>query len=88
MHVSISMPWQDRPLYSFGTKYILLRSCDYGSHCCNEIMECGTSEDAGYDIEPESLYLHVLPANQAEEYQHIRTYQKLGQFAAILPTCS
>ena len=33
MDVSISMPWQDRPLYSFGTKYILLRSYDYGSLC-------------------------------------------------------
>ena len=55
---------------------------------CNEIMECGTSEDSGYDIELESLYLYILPANQAEEYQHIRTDQELGQFAAILPTCS
>ena len=33
MDVSISMPWQDRHLYSFGTKYILLRSYDYGSLC-------------------------------------------------------
>ena len=51
----------------------------------DEIMERGSCEDARRDVEPESLNLHVFLANQAEEYQHIRTYQELSQFTPVFP---
>lgn len=58
------------------------RSEDLG----DEIVQHTSAHHAGEQVIPKALDLHVFPAYQAEENEHISAYAKLDEFSGIFPS--
>lgn len=44
-------------------------------------------KNAQEEIVPEALYLHVLPAYEAEVHEHVQAHRKLHRVSRVFPLC-